>query len=105
MSVFYQGYHGDLNETFVVGEVDEASKNLIKATHDCLMTAVAACKPGVRYRDMGDIISRQAGQHGWVPRLAGAARGCVDIPGLLCVEALVVYVAAACMASVCWPSA
>ncbi len=25
---------GDLNETFVVGEVDERSKELIKVTHD-----------------------------------------------------------------------
>jgi methionyl aminopeptidase len=80
VSVLYNGYHGDLNETFVVGEVDEASRNLIKATHDCLMTAVAACKPGVRYRDMGDIISRQAGQHGWVPGLAGAAHSCMSTP-------------------------
>lgn len=34
ISVFYQGYHADLNETFVVGEVDDASKRLIKATYE-----------------------------------------------------------------------
>ena len=28
----YKGYHGDLNETFVVGEVDEESKRLIRVT-------------------------------------------------------------------------
>jgi methionine aminopeptidase len=26
--------------------------------------AIDACKPGVRYRDMGDVISKQAGGHG-----------------------------------------
>ena len=34
ISVYYKGYHGDLNETFVVGKVDEASKMLIKATYE-----------------------------------------------------------------------
>lgn len=56
----FRSYHGDLNETFVVGEVDEVSKQLIKVTHECLAQAIAACKPGVRYRDMGDIISKHA---------------------------------------------
>lgn len=41
VSAWYKGYHGDLNETYVVGEVDDASKKLIKVTlevrgkHDC----------------------------------------------------------------------
>lgn len=34
VSVYYKGWHGDLNETFVVGEVDEEGKMLIKTTHD-----------------------------------------------------------------------
>lgn len=34
VSVFYKGYHGDLNETFVVGEVDEESKKLVRVTHE-----------------------------------------------------------------------
>ncbi len=34
VSVYYKGFHGDLNETFVVGEVDEASKQLIKVTSE-----------------------------------------------------------------------
>jgi methionyl aminopeptidase len=28
----YKGYHGDLNETFVVGAVDEESRRLIRVT-------------------------------------------------------------------------
>lgn len=35
VSVFLNGYHGDLNETYVVGDgVDEESKKLIRATSE-----------------------------------------------------------------------
>ena len=34
ISAFYGGLHSDLNETFVVGEVDDASKKLVKVTHE-----------------------------------------------------------------------
>ena len=34
ISAFYGGLHSDLNETFVVGEVDEASERLVKVTHE-----------------------------------------------------------------------
>lgn len=32
VTAYYKGYHGDLNETFVVGDVDEESKRLIRVT-------------------------------------------------------------------------
>jgi methionyl aminopeptidase len=47
-----------------VGEVDEEGKKLIKVTHDALMKAIAACKPGVRYRDIGDIITKHTSANG-----------------------------------------
>ncbi|GBF95512.1 methionine aminopeptidase 1A [Raphidocelis subcapitata] len=65
VTAFIGGWHGDLNETFAVGKVDEASRKLIKATHDALMAAIAACRPGVRFRDVGDIISRHVTQNGF----------------------------------------
>lgn len=51
-------------QTFTVGEVDEESKKLVKTAHDCLAKAVAMCKPGVRYRDVGDVISKHAQSNG-----------------------------------------
>lgn len=61
ISVYYKGYHGDLNETFIVGDkVDEASKKLIQVAYDCLFAAIDACKPGTRYRDLGEIIHKKA---------------------------------------------
>ena len=42
VTVYYQGYHGDLNETFVVGSVDEASRKLVKATYEVMNEFAAA---------------------------------------------------------------
>ncbi len=41
VTAYYKGYHGDLNETYIVGQVDDASKKLIKAAHDVRPCAVA----------------------------------------------------------------
>lgn len=41
MTVYHRGFHGDLNETLLVGDkVDEASLKLIKTTHECLYQAI-----------------------------------------------------------------
>ncbi|GAB5358849.1 hypothetical protein AAMO2058_000494300 [Amorphochlora amoebiformis] len=58
ITVYKNGYHGDLNETFLVGEVDEESKRLVKTTYESLMLAIQACKPGAFIRDFGKIISK-----------------------------------------------
>lgn len=42
ITVFHNGYHGDLNETFFVGEVDEGAKRLVQTTYECLMQAIDA---------------------------------------------------------------
>jgi len=57
ISVYKNGFHSDLNETYLIGEVAESSKALVKAAHDCLMKAIEKCKPGVMYWDVGAIIS------------------------------------------------
>ncbi|CAH1448070.1 unnamed protein product [Lactuca virosa] len=51
---------GDLNETYFVGNVDEASLQLVKCTYECLEKAIAIVKPGVRFREIGEIINRHA---------------------------------------------
>ena len=60
VTVYFNGYHGDLNETFYVGEVDDDTVRLVNTTYECIMTAIAACKPGVRYREIGNICSKIA---------------------------------------------
>ncbi|CAD5112845.1 DgyrCDS2057 [Dimorphilus gyrociliatus] len=65
VTVYYNDFHGDLNETLFVGNVPESSKNLVKVTHECLSKAIEEVRPGVRYRDMGNIIQKHAQQHGY----------------------------------------
>ncbi len=64
ISVFYEGFHGDLNETYFVGEVDEGAKKLVSTAKECLDEAIKMCKPGVRYRDLGDTIEKIARKNG-----------------------------------------
>lgn len=40
ITVYHNGFHGDLNETFYVGEVDEEAKKLVQTTYECLMQAI-----------------------------------------------------------------
>eukprot|EP00550_Attheya_septentrionalis_P006556 CAMPEP_0198287386 /NCGR_PEP_ID=MMETSP1449-20131203/6224_1 /TAXON_ID=420275 /ORGANISM="Attheya septentrionalis, Strain CCMP2084" /LENGTH=415 /DNA_ID=CAMNT_0043985337 /DNA_START=164 /DNA_END=1411 /DNA_ORIENTATION=+ len=54
------GYHGDLNETFFIGKVDEDGERLVKTAFDCLAAALAMVKPGTLYRDLGTTIQKLA---------------------------------------------
>ncbi len=58
ISVYLNGFHSDLNETFCVGTVDAESKRLIKASHDSLMKAIETIRPGTLFRDFGEVISK-----------------------------------------------
>lgn len=40
ITVYHNGFHGDLNETFFVGEVEEGAKKLVQTTYECLMQAI-----------------------------------------------------------------
>ena len=58
VTLYHNGYHGDLNATYPVGKIDDKYKKLIKAAKDSLDEAVSICKPGVLYRDAGNVISK-----------------------------------------------
>lgn len=65
VSVYYKGYHGDLNETFFVGEnIPKSSKELVTNTYNSLMKAIELCKPGVMYREVGNLISKYIEEKG-----------------------------------------
>jgi methionyl aminopeptidase len=36
----------------------------LQVAYECLMHAIAAVRPGTRYRDLGDVITRHAHKHG-----------------------------------------
>lgn len=60
VSVYYDGFHTDLNETFLVGDVDEAGRKLVQNARECLEKAIEMCKPGANYRDVGEVIEKHA---------------------------------------------
>jgi len=57
VTAYLGGYHGDLNETHAVGTPSPADIKLVQTTAAALDAAIAICKPGVRYRDVGDAVS------------------------------------------------
>lgn len=65
VTVYHQGFHGDLNETFFVGEVSEQHKKLVQVTYECLSKAIEIVKPGEKYREIGNVIQKHAQQNGF----------------------------------------
>jgi methionyl aminopeptidase len=65
VSIYCQGYHGDANETYLVGDVDDASKNLVRTTYESLMTTIDTCRQGVKYSELGNSISRYVEPRGY----------------------------------------
>jgi len=56
VTVFHDGVHGDCSETVFVGAVDDRVRDLVVTTFDCWMAAIAYCRPGRSYSDIGGII-------------------------------------------------
>ena len=65
VTVYLDGVHGDTNATFLVGEVDEPSRQLVEVTRQCLDHGIAAVRPGARVRDIGKAIQTHAEAHGY----------------------------------------
>ncbi|KRY69999.1 Methionine aminopeptidase 1, partial [Trichinella pseudospiralis] len=59
------GFHGDLNETFFVGNVDDDSKKLVRVAYESLVEAIKIVHPGRKYREIGDVIEKYVRHHGF----------------------------------------
>jgi methionyl aminopeptidase len=57
---YIDGFHGDSSRSFLVGSVDEAGQKLVATASECLEKAVAICRPGVPYSQIGKIIYEHA---------------------------------------------
>lgn len=67
VTIFYLGVHADLNETYYVGDkakCDPDTVRLVETTRECLDKAIAMVKPGVAYRDFGEVIEKHAHANG-----------------------------------------
>nr|CAH0101111.1 unnamed protein product [Daphnia galeata] len=77
VTVYLNGFHGDVSETFLVGDVDEQGRELVDITKVCLDEAVAICHPGRPYKHIGAVIDTCARKHGFrvVPAFTGHGIG------------------------------
>lgn len=65
VTVYHRGFHGDLNETFFVGNVSEKHKKLVQVTYESLCKAIEMVRPGERFRDLGNVIQAHVQKHGF----------------------------------------
>ncbi|XP_059915520.1 methionine aminopeptidase 1D, mitochondrial [Gadus macrocephalus] len=60
VTVYFEGYHGDTSETFLIGQVDEPGQRLVEIAKRCRDEAIAACRPGAPLSVIGNTISEIA---------------------------------------------
>nr|WP_042446043.1 type I methionyl aminopeptidase [Streptacidiphilus jiangxiensis] len=65
VTAFIHGVHGDLNATFLVGDVDEESKLLVERTREATRRGIAAVKPGRQVNVIGRVIESYAKRFGY----------------------------------------
>lgn len=63
VTCYIDGVHGDTNATFAVGEIDDESRALIKATEECTWRGIEAVKSGRPLSDIGRAIEDHAKLH------------------------------------------
>ncbi len=54
------GWHGDTNRTYLVGNVSVKARRLVEVTYECMMRGIEAAKPGNRLGDVGHAIQSYA---------------------------------------------
>lgn len=59
------GYHGDTNRTFFIGEVSQDKKDLVKTTYQCLLLAIQKVGPDAYLGDIGEAIQTHAEARGY----------------------------------------
>ncbi|PSS15325.1 hypothetical protein M430DRAFT_142951 [Amorphotheca resinae ATCC 22711] len=67
VTLYHGGYHGDLNETYYVGEKaknDPDSVRVVETARECLDEAIKLVKPGALFRNYGNVIEKHAKSRG-----------------------------------------
>ncbi|GAA5829907.1 hypothetical protein JCM5353_006110 [Sporobolomyces roseus] len=66
VTLYHQGFHGDINATYPVGsQVPQTNLDLIACARECLDEAIRLCKPGFQYQDVGKTIEFVASKRGF----------------------------------------
>jgi methionyl aminopeptidase len=67
VSLYHEGFHGDLNETYYVGtkaSADRDSVRVVETARECLNEAIKLVKPGMAFKDPGTVIEKHAKSRG-----------------------------------------
>lgn len=77
VTVYANGYHGDVSETYLIGNVDDRGRKLVDTTRQCLMESIVLCRPGARFGEIGRRISDIASAAGFcvIPDFCGHGIG------------------------------
>ncbi|CAH0753147.1 unnamed protein product [Bemisia tabaci] len=75
VTVYHRGFHGDLNETFLLGQVSDTARKLTQTTWECLDKAIKIVKPGQKYREIGNVIQKYAQSKGFSVVLSYCGHG------------------------------
>jgi methionyl aminopeptidase len=65
VTIYLDGVHGDCSATFLVGDVDEGSRRLVRVTREAMELGISAVRPGRPISDIGRAIERHATAHGY----------------------------------------
>ncbi len=65
ITAFKNGFHGDSNKTFLVGDVADEVKLLVERTHEAMMRGAAAALPGREINIIGRAIETYAKRFGY----------------------------------------
>ena len=65
VTAYLDGFHGDTNRTFRVGEVREEVDLLIERTHEAMMRGIKAARPGRQVNVIGRVIETYAKRFGY----------------------------------------
>jgi methionyl aminopeptidase len=63
VTIYLHGVHGDHNETFLVGEVDDRGSELVMVTNEAMWKGIEAVRPGAHVFDIGRAIQEHAESH------------------------------------------
>ena len=60
VTCYVNGVHGDTNATFMIGDVSDVDRRLVKVTEECMWRGIDAVKPGRPLSDIGKAIEEHA---------------------------------------------
>ena len=63
VTLYHEGFHGDLNETYYVGSRSSSNPDnvrVVEAARECLDEAIKLVKPGMAFKEPGNAIEKHA---------------------------------------------